>query len=132
MRLFVYGQLKTAEAGGGDPPRTARDIEPAWMHGILYKADGDAFLTNIGDDSQSPIRGQVMSIAPEELRELDELEEPEWERIRARTSAGESVWVYEYQKTNLPVTAERIHNFLAPRREVQELVRDRKHGGPEK
>ena len=96
--VFVYGTLRKG-ASNHFRMKTASLRGKAWVLGRLYRLGWYPGL--VLDDDGIPVRGEVYGVKRERLRELDQFEGEEYERLKfpvyLEGGAQVRAWLYEYR-----------------------------------
>lgn len=94
--LFVYGTLKDSEVQKEVIGRTVKAI-PDILEGYKkskVKINGNTYPILVPDSNNS-IEGLVISLAPKELKLIDEYETKAYKRKKVILKSGKRAWVYQ-------------------------------------
>lgn len=101
--VFVYGTLLPGEPNHAVASRWLLDARPGEVSGRLVDCGAWPALVRSGETKEGRVRGMWLTVKPEALADLDELEDfigpespNEYERIWVRDASGQPLegWLY--------------------------------------
>jgi len=96
QKLFIYGTLKEPKVERkviGRVLKLQPDVLPGFKKAKAKLKSGIYFV--ISPNKKYSVSGFVISVTPQELKQIDDYEGRDYKRVKVMLASGQKVWVYK-------------------------------------